>query len=128
MACNACFTDDEVGLHSRFNDCFPNFPDMPSKFKIVICGAGIAGLCAGIALGKQGHDIIILERADALSPAGAGIHIPPNATLLLKEWGLLERLQEKAVVPAGFVFRRYADSSILARSKFTSDRSSSSTP
>lgn len=101
---------------------------MSSKFKIIICGAGIAGLCAGIALGRQGHDIVILERAQALSPAGAGIHIPPNATLLLEEWGLLEKLREKAVVPAGFVFRRYRDSFVLARSGFTSGRTNFSTP
>lgn len=85
------------------------------KLEVIICGAGIAGLCAGIALAKQGHQVIILERAQALSPAGAGIHLPPNATLLLKEWDILDKLAGKAVVPAGFVFRRYADSSVLAR-------------
>ncbi|KAJ8115548.1 hypothetical protein OPT61_g2835 [Boeremia exigua] len=101
---------------------------MSGTFKIIICGAGIAGLCAGIALGRQGHQIIILERAQALSPVGAGIHLPPNATLLLEEWGILEKLQGKAVVPAGFTFRRYRDSFVLARSGFTNGRTMLSTP
>lgn len=89
---------------------------MPLKLRIIVCGAGIAGLCTGIALAKQGHQVIILERALELSPAGAGIHLPPNATLLLKQWGILEQLASKAVVPAGFIFRRYADSLVLAKS------------
>lgn len=89
---------------------------MPDRLQIIVCGAGIAGLCTGIALARLGHQVIILERALELSPAGAGIHLPPNATLLLKKWGILERLVSKAVAPAGFVFRRYADSSVLAKS------------
>lgn len=94
---------------------------MSAKFRIIICGAGIAGLCAGIALGRQGHEVIIFERAQRLSPVGASIHVPPNATFLLKEWGLLEKFQGKTVVPGGFVFRRYADSSVLARCEFNGE-------
>lgn len=90
---------------------------MTGILTIIVCGAGIAGLCAGIALAKQGHKIIILERASDLSPTGAGIHLPPNATLLLNQWGILGELETKAVAPAGFVFRRYADGSVLARSR-----------
>ena len=89
---------------------------MPSDLKIVICGAGIAGLCTGIALARLGHHTIVLERAHDLSPVGAGIHLPPNATLLLKEWNLRDKLADKAVVPAGFIFRRYEDNSVLAQS------------
>lgn len=88
---------------------------MALKLDIVVCGAGIAGLCAGISLARLGHSIVILESAHELSPVGAGIHLPPNATLLLKEWGVLEQLADSAVVPQGFNFRRYADSTVLAR-------------
>lgn len=96
--------------------------------KIIVCGAGIAGLCTGIALAKLGHEVVILERASELSPTGAGIHLPPNATLLLKQWGLLDRLISKAVAPAGFVFRRYADSSVLAKSGPKKSQEAPTTP
>lgn len=87
---------------------------MPPQLNILIAGAGIAGLCTAIALVRQGHKITILESAHELSPTGTGIHLPPNATLLLKEWGVLDQLAEKAVVPKGFMFRRYWDSRVLA--------------
>lgn len=88
---------------------------MSPNLQIIVCGAGIAGLCTGIALARLGHRVFILERAHELSPVGAGIHLPPNATLLLKEWDVLDRLADKAVVPKGFNFRRYADSTVLAQ-------------
>lgn len=101
---------------------------MAAGLTIIVCGAGIAGLCAGIALAKQGHKVIMLERASELSPTGAGIHLPPNATLLLEQWGILDELKSKAVAPAGFVFRRYADSSILARSGSNRSKEAPKTP
>ena len=101
---------------------------MSGKLTIIICGAGIAGLCAGIALATQGHKVIILERASELSPTGAGIHLPPNATLLLKQWSILDKLESKAVVPAGFVFRRYEDSSVLAQSRASKPKKAPATP
>lgn len=101
---------------------------MSSKLTVIVCGAGIAGLCAGIALATQGHKVVILERASALSPTGAGIHLPPNATLLLKQWDILDKLESKAVVPSGFVFRRYEDSSVLARSGSSKPKEVPATP
>ncbi len=42
--------------------------------RIVVLGAGVCGLASGILLGRDGHDVVVLERdADAVpeSPAGA---------------------------------------------------------
>ena len=89
---------------------------MSQPFRIIICGAGIAGLSAGIGLARLGHEIVILESAHKLSPAGVGIHVPPNATLVLDRWGFLEKFSRVAITPAGFKFRRYADGSVLAQS------------
>lgn len=33
----------------------------PKPLKIVVIGAGIAGLSAAIALGKQGHEVVVCE-------------------------------------------------------------------
>ncbi|PCH09241.1 Monooxygenase, FAD-binding [Penicillium occitanis (nom. inval.)] len=57
---------------------------LSSPLKVVIVGAGIAGLSAAIALGKQGHDVVILEKSRFAKETGAAIHLPPNCTVLLK--------------------------------------------
>ncbi|KAJ5733984.1 hypothetical protein N7493_002770, partial [Penicillium malachiteum] len=50
---------------------------------ILIIGAGIAGLSAAIALGKQGHNVVILEKSAFLKETGAAIHLPPNCTAMM---------------------------------------------
>ncbi|KAL5357124.1 FAD/NAD(P)-binding domain-containing protein [Aspergillus floccosus] len=52
---------------------------------VLVVGAGIAGLTAAIALGKQGHDVVILEKSRFSRETGAAIALPPNCTALL-EW------------------------------------------
>ena len=85
-----------------------------THFNIVICGAGIAGLCAGIGLAQKGHSVTILESAQELNAIGIGIHLPPNATLVLRHFGLLAKLSDDATYPSNFVFRRWADSSVIS--------------
>ncbi|KAJ5929879.1 hypothetical protein N7454_006829 [Penicillium verhagenii] len=51
---------------------------------ILVVGAGVAGLSAAIALGKQGHRVIVLEKSTFLKETGAAIHLPPNSTALLR--------------------------------------------
>lgn len=65
----------------------------------VIVGAGIGGLSAAIALRRAGIDASVYERAPALGEVGAGISLWPNATRVLRSWGLLGE-----VVARGFPF------------------------
>lgn len=87
-----------------------------TPFDIVVCGAGIAGLCAGIGLARQNHNVTILESAHELTPVGIGIHLPPNATLVLKHFDLLGRLSKDAMLPATFTFLRWDDNKVIAGS------------
>ncbi|UMB71010.1 FAD-dependent monooxygenase [Mycobacterium paraterrae] len=55
--------------------------------RVVIAGAGIAGLATAIGLHRCGYDVTVLEkRAD--TSAGAGISIWPNALAALDQFGL----------------------------------------
>ncbi|KAL3476691.1 hypothetical protein BJX99DRAFT_227539 [Aspergillus californicus] len=55
--------------------------------KVIIVGAGIAGLAAGIGLRRAGHDVKIFERSSLLREVGAAINICPNASQVLLQWG-----------------------------------------
>jgi salicylate hydroxylase len=66
---------------------------------ITIAGAGIGGLTASLALAGQGFRVIVLERAERLEEAGAGLQLSPNASRVLIDLGLQPRLAERAVTP-----------------------------
>lgn len=66
---------------------------------IVIAGAGIGGLTAALALAARGFRIVVLEKAERLDEVGAGLQLSPNASRVLVELGLTERLRLRAVVP-----------------------------
>ncbi|MBI4273346.1 MAG: FAD-dependent monooxygenase [Rhizobiales bacterium] len=70
-----------------------------TRDSIVIAGAGIGGLTAAIALAAKGFRVSILEQAERIEEAGAGIQLPPNATRVLRALGLTERLAPHLVVP-----------------------------
>src|ERR1700677_4179414 len=62
------------------------------KFNIGIIGGGIGGVAAAVALHRAGIQATVYERADELREVGAGMMLWPNATRVLKELGLLERV------------------------------------
>ena len=63
-----------------------------SKFDIGIIGGGIGGVAAAVALHRAGIQATVYERASELREVGAGMMLWPNATRVLKELGLLERI------------------------------------
>jgi salicylate hydroxylase len=66
---------------------------------IFIAGAGIGGLTASLALASKGFRVVVLEKAERLEEAGAGLQLAPNASRLLIELGLQEKLKRRAVTP-----------------------------
>jgi 2-polyprenyl-6-methoxyphenol hydroxylase-like FAD-dependent oxidoreductase len=63
-----------------------------SKFNIGIIGGGIGGVAAAVALHRAGIDATVYERANELREVGAGMMLWPNATRVLNELGMLERV------------------------------------
>jgi salicylate hydroxylase len=60
----------------------------PPSLTILIVGGGIAGLSTAIALRLAGHTVKVLERSALSSEVGAAVMVPPNATRVLRSWGL----------------------------------------
>jgi len=58
---------------------------------IVIAGAGVGGLAAGLALAQAAGRILLLERAAKIEEIGAGLQIAPNAGRAWRNLGLIER-------------------------------------
>src|SRR5450755_3902090 len=62
------------------------------KISIGIIGGGIGGVAAALALHRAGIEVTVYERATGFREVGAGMMLWPNATRVLKELGLLERV------------------------------------
>jgi salicylate hydroxylase len=61
--------------------------------RIIIIGAGIGGLAAGLALQRRGFKVAIYERAPEVREIGAGVIIAPNARRALRDLGVDEALE-----------------------------------
>jgi salicylate hydroxylase len=66
---------------------------------VVVAGAGIGGLTASLTLAAQGFRVVVLEKAERLEEAGAGLQLSPNASRILVGLGLAPRLAARAVTP-----------------------------
>ena len=69
--------------------------------RILIAGAGLGGLTAGLALIKRGFEVCIVEQAHALKEVGAGVQLSPNCTRALFKLGLEAVLMAAASETAG---------------------------
>jgi len=81
---------------------------------IFVAGAGIGGLTAALSLASKGFRVVVLEKAERLEEAGAGLQLSPNASRLLIDLGLRERLQPRAITPEAITI-----SSARARGELT---------
>jgi 2-polyprenyl-6-methoxyphenol hydroxylase-like FAD-dependent oxidoreductase len=65
--------------------------------RILVSGAGMAGLSAGIALGNARHDVTIVERAQHLRVNGSPIDIRGESLAVAREMGILDDIQARQV-------------------------------
>ncbi|PXY26811.1 3-hydroxybenzoate 6-hydroxylase [Prauserella coralliicola] len=80
---------------------------------VAVVGGGIGGLANALALASSGHRVRVLERASAFAEVGAGLQLAPNATRILREWGLLDEVIEHGVRPGRLVFKDALDGAEL---------------
>lgn len=70
----------------------------PAHARVLVVGAGIAGLAAARALARAGFAVEVVEREQARKEAGAGIYLPGNAARALRLLDLEQAVVEKGVV------------------------------
>jgi FAD-dependent urate hydroxylase len=65
--------------------------------RVLVVGAGVAGLAAANALARAGFACELIEREPAWAHAGTGIYLPGNAARALRALGLEREVAERAV-------------------------------
>jgi len=75
------------------------------KPNIGIVGGGIGGVATAVALNQVGIEAAVYERAPQIREAGAGMMLWPNATRVLRGWGLLDYLLERCGSSTHFLVR-----------------------
>ena len=76
--------------------------------KVLIAGAGIAGLVVGLSLLQRGIDVEIFEQAAELRELGAGVQLSANGTRILIALGLEQEMQAIAAEPSGKQIRLFS--------------------
>jgi 2-polyprenyl-6-methoxyphenol hydroxylase-like FAD-dependent oxidoreductase len=79
-------------LHSR--------PNGVITVRVLIAGAGIAGLTAALSLHAAGIDTLVVDPVSELKPLGVGINLLPHAVRELTELGLGEQLAATGIETA----------------------------
>jgi len=84
----------------------------------VIVGGGIGGLACAVALRRAGLAVQVVERTKRLREVGAGLQLTPNATRILRDFGLLPRLEAVAVAPNALDVRDGRSGATITRAEY----------
>ncbi len=82
---------------------------------VLIAGAGIGGLSAALTIAREGFRVAVLDQAERLEEAGAGIQLSPNASRILIDLGLGDRLAPHVVQPEELRVMNARSGRVLAR-------------
>ena len=78
---------------------------MKEKINVGIVGGGIGGIATAVALQQAGIDAVVYERASEHREFGAGMMLWPNATRVLRGFGLLEDILARSGSSTHFLVR-----------------------
>jgi len=81
---------------------------------VMIAGAGLGGLTAGLALRRAGFDVEIHEAAPVLGEVGAGLTLSRGAQAVFRALGIQDRVAAFACRSASLPFMHYRSGAVLA--------------
>ena len=91
-------------------------PPKATGIKVIIVGAGFAGLTAAIECVRQGHDPLILESFPEVKSLGDIISFSSNSGRIFQRWpGVEERLDPICHRSNGIVFKTYDGEYLLTQ-------------
>ncbi|SDF32597.1 2-polyprenyl-6-methoxyphenol hydroxylase [Lentzea fradiae] len=76
---------------------------------VVVCGAGVAGLAAAVALGRLGRKVLVLEKTPVPAPVAKGEVLQPGSIAILHRWGVIDRLEQAGGVRLSRLVVRSSD-------------------
>ncbi|MBB5687723.1 FAD-dependent monooxygenase [Sphingobium boeckii] len=80
---------------------------------ILVCGGGIGGLTAALALLRHGFEVEVFEAAPVLGDVGAGVTLAPNAMLGMQYLGLGDAVTAQSIEPVRQSVRHWQDGRTL---------------
>jgi salicylate hydroxylase len=86
-----------------------------AQLKIGICGGGVGGMAAAIALRKAGHEAEVYEQAANYQRVGADINLTPNAVRALGSLGVVQELKETAARPTHRISRMWDTGEVTSK-------------
>ena len=87
--------------------------ERPRGFRVIIAGAGVAGLTLANALQHANVDFVLLEGRDLIAPhVGASIGIGATGARILDQLGCYDDVKEQAA-PVSFGGHHYEDGSFI---------------
>jgi 2-polyprenyl-6-methoxyphenol hydroxylase-like FAD-dependent oxidoreductase len=69
---------------------------------LLVCGGGIGGLTAALALAQKGVAVDLFEQATEFKEVGAGLQVGPNAFRIFDRLGLTDAISALATFPESF--------------------------
>ncbi|MFF7443191.1 FAD-dependent monooxygenase [Streptomyces sp. NPDC008122] len=91
-------------------------PD-PSRPRVLVAGGGIGGLATALALGRRGHDVLVLEQRPTLTESGAGVRLAPRDFRLLHALGVGNAVRERSLALDAFHVRDGSTGELLTAAK-----------